>query len=85
MWSMGWAWSFRRKARSCNCVAKISISPMVNLDQGMPSKSKGISLIEKSVSDVFRTKDIYGFLIGFLYYKNDFCQKCSRFLVVKCP
>ena len=30
-------------------------------------------------------KDLYGFLIDFSWKQKDFCQRCTRFLGVKCP
>ena len=30
-------------------------------------------------------KDLYGFLMNFSLKQKDFCQRCTRFLGVKCP
>ena len=48
-------------------------------------KPRDTSLIGKSVRDFFRTKGFIRIFDGFFLKKKDFCQRCTRFLGVKCP
>ena len=46
---------------------------------------RGITLMQKGVRDFFRTKGFLRIFDGFFLKQRDFCQRCTRFLWVKCP
>ena len=41
--------------------------------------------LEKAYEILSEQKDLKGFLMDFSWKQKDFCQRCTRFLGVKCP